>query len=132
MKENGLKLAKERSRRYLTQTITDADHVDEITLLANTPSQAESLLHILERAAGYIGLHVNADKTEYICFNPRGDISTLKCGPLKLEDKFTYLRTIVSSTDNYINARQGKAWISIDRLSAIWKSGLTDKIKDIF
>ena len=59
MKENGFKLAKKRSRRYPAQTITDADNADDIGLLANTPAQAESLLHSLERAAANIGLHVN-------------------------------------------------------------------------
>ena len=39
---------------------------DDIALLANTPTQAESLLHGLERAAAGIGLHFNADKTEYM------------------------------------------------------------------
>ena len=48
MKENGFKLAKEWSRWYPTQTITDAEHADDITLLANLPTQAESLLHSLE------------------------------------------------------------------------------------
>ena len=40
------------------------------------PDQAESLLHSLEQAASGIGLYVNADKTEYMCFNQRGNIST--------------------------------------------------------
>ena len=35
-------------------------------LLANTPAQAELRL---ERAAAGISPHVNADKTEYMCFN---------------------------------------------------------------
>ena len=48
MKENGFKLAKERSRRYLAQTITNAEYADDIALLANTRAQAESLLHSLE------------------------------------------------------------------------------------
>ena len=78
--ENSCKLRKERSRRYS----------DDIALLAYTPAQAETLLHSLERTAAGIGLHVNADKTEYMCFNQRSDISTLKSGPLKLVDKFTY------------------------------------------
>ena len=95
MKENGFKLAKERSRRYFAQTNTDADYADNITLLANTPAQAESLLHI-ERITGSIGLHVNADTREYMCFNQRGDMFTLKAGPLKLVDKFTYLGSSVS------------------------------------
>ena len=42
MKDDGFKLAKERSRRYPTQTITDADYADDIALLANTPTQAEN------------------------------------------------------------------------------------------
>ena len=44
MKENGFKLAKKRSRRYLAKTITDADYADDIALLANTPTQDEILI----------------------------------------------------------------------------------------
>ena len=99
MKENGFNLAKERSRRYTAQSITDVDYADDIVLLASSPSQVKSLLHSLEQAAGGIGLHINADKTEYMCSNPRGNISTLKGGPLKLVDKFTYFRSSVSSTE---------------------------------
>ena len=82
MKENGFKLTLERSRRYLAQTIIDADYADDITLLANTSTKTESLLHSLERAADGIGHHVNTDMTEYMCFNQRGDISTLKSNPV--------------------------------------------------
>ena len=66
MKDNGFKLAKKRNRRHPAQTITDVDYAGGIALLANTPAQAETLLHSLERAAAGIGLHVNAEKTE-IC-----------------------------------------------------------------
>ena len=76
MKDNGFKLANGRSRRYPAQIITDADYGDDIALFANTPVQAESLLHSLEQEAASIDLHVNADKTEYMCFNQRYDIST--------------------------------------------------------
>ena len=44
-KENNFKLAKESSRRYSAQTITDVDYADDIALLANSTAQAESLLH---------------------------------------------------------------------------------------
>ena len=91
IKENGFKLTKERSRRYPTKTITDVDYADDIALLAKAPAQAESLLHSLERAAAGISLHVNAHKTEYMCFYQTGDISTLNCCALKLVDKFTSL-----------------------------------------
>ena len=129
MKENSFKLAKKRSRRYPAQTIMYMDYANDIVLLANSSAQAESLLHSLEWAAGGIGLHVNADKTKYMCFNQRGNISTLKGGPLKLVDKFTYLRSSVSSTEKEINMWLAKVWTAIDRLSVIWKSDLIDKIK---
>ena len=69
MKDNSFKLAKERSKRYPTQIITDVDYTDDIALLANTPAQAETLLHSLEQAAAGIGLQVHRDKTEYMYFN---------------------------------------------------------------
>ena len=46
----------------------DADYADDIALLANTPTQAKYQLHSLEQAAGSIGLHVNAEKTDFMCF----------------------------------------------------------------
>ena len=111
-------------------TITDADYADDIALLANTPNQANTLLHSLERAAAGIGLHVNAHKTEYMCYNQTGDITTQDGASLKLADKFTYLGSSVSSTEK--DTRLTKVWTAIDRLSIIWKSDLTDKIKRIF
>ena len=132
MKENSFKLTKDRSRKYPAQTITDADYADDIALLANTPAQAETLLHSLEQAAAGIGLHVNVHKTECMCFNQRGDISKLNDSSLKLVDKFTYLGSSVSSTETDINTRVAKAWRAIDRLSVIWKSDLADKIKCSF
>ena len=125
-------MAKERSRRYTAQTIANTDYADDIALLATTPDKTESLLHCLERAAVGIGLHVNADKTEYTRFYQRGDISTQKGEPLKLVVKFTYLGSSVSSTDNYINRWLAKAWTAIDWLSVIWKLDLTDKMKRSF
>ena len=63
---------------------------------------------------------------------PQGDNSTLKGGPLKQVDKFTYQGCSVSSTVNDINTRPARAWTANDRLSVIWKSVLADKIKHIF
>ena len=132
IRENGFELTKKRSRRHLAKAITDADYADDIAILANTPNQAETLLHSLERAAAGIGLHVNAHKTEYMCYNQTGDITTLDGTPLKLVDKFTYLGSSVSSTEKDIDTQLTKAWTAIDRLSIIWKSDLTDKMKRSF
>ena len=132
MRNNGFKLTKERSRIYPAPTITGADDADDIALLVNTPDQAVTLLHCLEQAATGIGLHLNTDKTEYICFNQRGDISTLNGRCLKLVDKFTYLGSSVSSTETATDTRLAKIWTANDRLSVICKSDLTDKIKRSF
>ena len=132
LKENGFELTKKRSRRYLAKTITDTDYADDIVILVNSLAQAETLLHCLERAAAGIGLHVNAHKTEYMCYNQRGDISTLNCSSLKLVDKLTYLESSVSSTETDIDTRLTKAWTAINRLLVIWKSDLIDKMKCSF
>ena len=111
---------------------TDADYADDIALLANTPNQAGTLLHSLERAAVGIGFHVNAHKTEYMCYNQTGDISTLDGTSLKLVDKFTYRGSSTLSTEKDIDTRLTTAWTVIDRLLIIWKSDLTDKLKRNF
>ena len=81
----------------------------------------------MEQAAAGIGLHVNAHKTEYMCFNQTVDISTLDGTSLKLVDKFS-----VSSTEKDIDTRLTKTWTAIDKLSIMWKSDLTDKMKRSF
>ena len=60
------------------------------------------------------------------------DISTLDGTPLKLVDKFTYLGSSVESTEKDIDTRLTKVWKAINRLSIIWKSDLTDKMKRSF
>ena len=67
-----------------------------------------------------------------MCFNQTGDISTLEGTSLKLVDKFTYLGSSVSLTEKDIDRRLTKAWTDIDKLSNIWKSNLTDKMKHSF
>ena len=95
-------LKKARSR-YPTETTTDTDYADDLALLANTSAQAESLLHSLDQTAGIISLHVNANKTEYMCFKWEGAISILNGWPLKSVDKFTYLGSNISSIENDVN-----------------------------
>ena len=84
MKCNAFNLTKERSRRYRTQTITEADYADDIVVLAIIPTQAEIQVHSLGRKAAGISLQVNALKTEYMYFIQRGDISTQNSSSVKL------------------------------------------------
>ena len=65
-------------------------------------------------------------------YNQTVDILTLEGTSLKLVDKFTYLGNSVSSTEKDIDMRLMKPWTAIDRLSIIWKSDLTDKMKCSF
>ena len=67
-----------------------------------------------------------------MCYNQTGNITTLDGASLKLVDKFTNLGSSVSSTEKDIDTRLTKAWTAIDRLSIIWKSDLTDKMKRSF
>ena len=109
MKENGFALKKTRSRRYPTQTISDADYANDKPLLANTPTQTEFLLDSFEQTTGVIGFQVNAGKTEYMCYIQKGDISAQNGGSLKSVDKLTYLESSVSSIENSINTWLTKA-----------------------
>ena len=88
---------KARSRLKLAQTNMAANYADGIVPLANAPTQAESLLHCLEQAAGDISLHVNAD----MCFNQNEGV-TLDGSSQKYVNNFTYFGSSVSSTENNI------------------------------
>ena len=85
------------------------------------------------------GLHLFWDSFEWFCLQISSDakyfsslIATLDGASLKLVDKFSYLGSSVSSTEKDIDTRLTKAWTAIDRLSIIWKSDLTDKMKRSF
>ena len=66
-------------------------------------------------------------------FNQGSDISTLtRSRSLKLVEKFTNVKSSVSSTKNDIKTRLAKAWTPLDRLSVISVSDLSDKLKCTF
>ena len=78
----------------------DADYAGDLVLLTNTVGQAKSLLHSLEHAARGIGLSVNSDKMEFVCFKQDGAISTINGKCLKIVDQFAYLGSNISSTES--------------------------------
>ena len=106
----------------LQKTITDADYTDDIAILPNTPKQAKHYCILRNKPPQALASMSIAHKTECMCFNQTGDISPLDRSSLKLVDKFTYLGSRVSSTEKDIDTR----------LSIIWKSNLTDKMKRSF
>ena len=48
IRENGFELTRKEAEGTPQKTITDTDYADDIAILANTPKQAETLLHSLE------------------------------------------------------------------------------------
>ena len=60
-------------------------------------------------AARGIGLSVSSDKTEFMCFNQDGAISSLNGKSLKLVDQFIYLSSNISSKKIDTRIRIGKA-----------------------
>ena len=67
-----------------------------------------------------------------MCFKREGAISTLGGRPQKLVDKFIYLGSNISSTENDVNTCLAKTWPAINRLSSIWMSDQSNKIKQDF
>ena len=96
-----------------------ADYADDLTHLANTPAQAISLLYSLEQAARDIGLFVNSDKTDFMCFKQDGATSSLNDKLLMLLDKFIYLSSNISSAESDARIHKGKTWATTDRSSNI-------------
>ena len=111
------------------ENIPNADDAVDRVLIANTPVQGKCLLHSQEQAARGIGLDMNSDKTEFMCFKQDGVISALRDKPLKLADHFRYLDINISSTESSVNKCKGKVQIAVNWLLNIWKSNLSHKIK---
>ena len=86
-------------------------------------------MHILEQSAAFIGLHVNATKTEYMSYNQDGAIEILNKTHLKKVDDFVYLGSNIASTEKDVLMR-----ISLKcsvRLRTIWKSTLPETYTSI-
>ena len=81
-----------------------------------------------------IGLYLNADKTEFICFNQDAseEMKSLNGEKIKQVEDFKYLGSYIASTKHDVNIRLGKAWEALDELDKIWKSNLPDNLKRNF
>ena len=66
-----------------------------------------------------------------MCFNQTGDISTLDGPSLRLVVHLPRKQCLINRKKN-MDTRLTKAWTAIDKLSIIWKSDLTDKMKRSF
>ena len=132
--ELGFTLAKRKSKRYPAMKITNADYADDLAVLADVLKDATFLLHSIERTAKEIGFYLNADKTEFICFNQDASerMKSLDGEKIKQVEDFKYLGSYIASTEHDVNIRLGKAWDALDELDKIWKSNLPDNLKRNF
>ena len=101
--------------------ITNADDANDLAVLADVLKDATFLLHSIERTAKEIGLYLNADKTEFICFNQDASegMRSLNSEKIKQVDDFKYLRSYITSTKHDVNIGLGKAWDSLNQLDKI-------------
>ena len=122
--ELGFRLTKRSSRRIGPTTVTDLDFADDIALLSEEVSQAQSLLNRVETSVGKVGLKMNAAKIKYMSFNQKQVpvITTNEGMPLDKVEDFKYLGAWMNSTEKDIKTRKAAAWRACGKLSQLWKA----------
>ena len=125
MKENGFILKKADDTS--TQTTQMTSHFLQVNLPKLNPCCI-----VWSRQQVTLASMWMQTKRSICVLNKKENISNLNSGSLKLVDKFIYLGSSGSSIENDINMDLAKAWTAINRLSIIWKSDLSNKIKHNF
>ena len=97
------------SKRHTAKKITDIDYADDLTLTAETITNAQTLSHRLEVAAKDVRLYVNVPKTQLINFNQQSTKQTISNEPIKTVDDFTCLVSEINSTEKDVKTRMAKA-----------------------
>ena len=132
---SGFQIHPRKSSRHPAIHLTDADFADDIALISNTISDAQTLLNSLESAANCVGLYLNDSKTEYMSYEKSNSsidnltVKTISGYILKRTNDYKYLGSFVSFSDEDFNARKGMAWSACNDLHKIWTSKLSSKIK---
>jgi len=119
-----------------TKSLEDLSFADDLALLSHRIQDMRDKTQALEVQGGKVGLKINATKTKLMRIGTkRGDVVSVAGGRIEEVDEFTYLRSIVSKkggTDDYIQARIGKARQAFAILRPIWRStALTTRTKRV-
>ena len=120
----GVTLKRRQSSRQPAVYLTDLDYADDIALLSETISNAQSLLSNLESAALEVGLTINVSKTKAMLINSKTPKNTLSLssGAVEFVDDFCYLGSWMSSVDKDIAVRKAQAWSAASKMSNLWKA----------
>ena len=130
MQEKGIEIQPRRSRRYPAEHLTDLDFADDLALFSQSVKDAESLLHSLEQEAAKVGLYCNESKTKFICTTT--DPLQLKSSSgitIDKVDDFKYLGSFIMDSGKDFRTRKAMAWDACNKLEAIWRSNIGNKIK---
>ena len=94
----------------------------------------KQLLNKIEEKAKDIGLKINCGKTEYMSFNQKEDhvLTNREGTTIKKVKDFNYLGSFIGSTAHDIDVRIAKACGAITRMTKIWKSKLSERLKRNF
>ena len=96
----GFTLSPRKSRRYPAKALADLDFADDIVLLSDDITWAQTLLTLVERECLKIGLTSNAKKTKVMSVNlPLTALQSANGIPLETVDDFKYLGSWVNSTN---------------------------------
>jgi hypothetical protein len=117
-----------RCMRHSTHTVSrlvnDLAFADDIALLENTNSQAQSQLDSLRHNALTVGLEINVKKTEQMRLNQPATSSPpppliIDGQSIEIVDEFKYLGSYMGSTEKDVANRIALAWGAFNKLKPI-------------
>ena len=86
----------------------------------------------LEIETAKVGLHVNANKTEFMSYNqdlPISVILSINGGETKQVETFKYLGGWMKDCESDIKIRKALAWVTCHKLKSVWSSYLKKSVK---
>ncbi len=132
--ELGFTINPRKSSRHPKTTLADLDFADDMALLSDEVEQAQEMLHQVQAACKRVGLGLNAKKTKYLTYNISNpdEIRTLEGTQLERQEDFKYLGSWIDNTEKDIQVRKGQAWKALNKMSSIWESSMSRKVKTRF
>ena len=104
--------------------LADLDYADDIVLINNGPREMQTVLNVLIREGGKVGLKINCKKTEIINMNMQNpDDCVIDGRAVKQVDRFKYLGTILAqdgSLNLEFDERLRKANQAMGMLKTMW------------
>lgn len=130
IRDKGLMVGR-RSGRQSGKYITDLDYADDVALITEHITSAQTLLISFEEAAAKIGL---TKKAECMLMNEdptHPSITSMDGAHIKEVEDFKYLGSYVADSRKDFLARKGQAWNACNKLR-VWQPGISTSTKVSF